>query len=256
MGQGSSSETLHLETRVENPTDGVPPLGLALIAHGRLGGTFDQPEVRKLAEYLRDQRRLRVVSWNSRGNGASGGGNEWSDLGIWMGDAGVADYNRVLRESMSRFLEDFPDIQKAQLFICGYSAGAIYAGCSRPAPSFTQFQPPRYVLVSYPVDLNPLIGFWKTGSYFRSLEGLVQGNGWPDLPSELDGKEPDVAGVLTVTGSGETFLFYGIWTSTLESKDTRKVLKQVVVQGVGHAWGDKAIHIPEEVDKWLRDTEG
>ncbi|KAK6953058.1 hypothetical protein Daesc_005357 [Daldinia eschscholtzii] len=225
MGQGSSSQVVQLETRVENPSNGEPPCGLALIAHGRLGGTFDQPPVRLLAEYLRDKRGLRVVTWNARGIGRSGGGNEWSDFGIWIGDAGINDYH-------------------------GYSAGAIFAGCTRPPRAFPQFASPYYILVSYPIELNPLIAFHKSGSYFRSVEALVQGHGWENLPAEFQGHEPDVSGVLTVTGQFEG-IFYGLWTQILGSKNARHVLRQVLVDGAGHAWDDKAPRIVEEVDKWL-----
>ncbi|KAI1371213.1 Alpha/Beta hydrolase protein [Hypoxylon crocopeplum] len=251
MGQGPSHDEVHLETRVENPKNGKDPQGLALIAHGRLGGTFDQPPVRLLAEYLRDERQLRVVTWNARGMGGSGGGNEWTHLGVWLGDAGISDYHRMLRESMTAYVEDFPEAKEAPLFICGYSAGAIFAGCSRPPISFPQFAPAHYVLISYPVDLNPLIGIHKSGSYFRSVEALVQGHGWENLPAEFHGKEPEVTGVFTVTGQLETFVFYGMWTGILGSKNARNILKQVVVEGAGHAWGDKAPRIVEEVNKWL-----
>lgn len=65
-----------LETRVEQP-EGEVPRGLALIAHGRLGGTYDDPVVCTLAHYLVETRRMRVVTWNARGTaGNSGGGNE------------------------------------------------------------------------------------------------------------------------------------------------------------------------------------
>ncbi|KAI2616742.1 Alpha/Beta hydrolase protein [Hypoxylon sp. NC1633] len=251
MGQGPSHEEVQLETRVEDPKNGRDPRGLAFIAHGRLGGTFDQPPVRLLAEYLRDERQLRVVTWNARGMGGSGGGNEWTDFGTWIGDAGINDYHRMLQESMATFVRDFPDADNAQLFLCGYSAGSIFAGCTRPPPSFPQFAPAYYILISYPVDLNPLIGIYKTRSYFRSVEALVQGHGWENLAAEFHGKEPDVAGVFTITGQLETFMFYGMWTSILERKNTRKVLRQVVVDGAGHAWGDKSYRIVEEVDKWL-----
>lgn len=101
MGQGPSAETVHLETRVEDPPNGALPKGLALIAHGRLGGDMNGPVIRQLAEYFRDKRQLRSVTWNARGVGASGGGNEWSDLGIWMGDAAINDYNVRLLEVCS-----------------------------------------------------------------------------------------------------------------------------------------------------------
>ncbi|KAI0844038.1 hypothetical protein F5Y00DRAFT_249654 [Daldinia vernicosa] len=250
MGQGPSHDIVQLETRVEDPQNGKSPKGLALIAHGRLGGNFDQPPVRLLAEYLRDKKQLRVVTWNARGIGRSGGGNEWTDFGVWIGDAGINDYHRMLRESMTQYVEDFPDTQGAQLFLCGYSAGAIFAGCSRPPLSFPQFAPAHYILISYPIELNPLIAFHKSGSYFRSVEALVQGHGWENLPGEFQGREPEVAGVLTVTGQWEG-VFYGMWTQILGSKNARNVLRQVRVEGANHAWDDKAPRIVEEVDKWL-----
>ncbi|KAI1808566.1 hypothetical protein F4811DRAFT_499818 [Daldinia bambusicola] len=250
MGQGPSSQVVQLETRVEDPVNGEPPRGLALIAHGRLGGNFDQPPVRLLAEYLRDKRGLRVVTWNARGIGRSEGGNEWTDFGIWVGDAGINDYHRMLWESMDQYVKDFPDTKGAQLFLCGYSAGAVFAGCTRPPLAFPQFASPYYILISYPIELNPLMALHKSGSYFRSVEALVQGHGWENLPAEFEGREPDVSGVFTVTGQFEG-VFYGLWTHILGSKNARHVLRQVLVDGAGHAWDDKAPRIVEEVDKWL-----
>lgn len=95
MGQNTSHEAVYLETRVEDPPNGDPQ-GLALLSHGRLGGSYDQPPIRLLAEYLRDKRRLRVVTWNNRGVGNSGGQSEWNDFGVWVGDAGINDYNVYL----------------------------------------------------------------------------------------------------------------------------------------------------------------
>ncbi|CAJ2513286.1 Uu.00g014050.m01.CDS01 [Anthostomella pinea] len=259
MGQGPSHDVAELETRVEDPQDGRRPEGLALIAHGRLGGSFDQAPVRLLAEYFRNQRHLRVVTWNARGNGHSAGGNEWANFGNWQGDAYVDDYQRMLRDAMSRYAQDFPDAEHAQLFICssdlmtGYSAGAIFAGCARPPRSSTQFAAPRYILISYPVELNPIMAVFKTGSYFRSVEALVQGymvgKTWP--PSSIVKSRPEVAGVLTISAEYDTKLFYSVWTGTLWSKNARGNLWHVVVEGAGHAWNEKAHCIVEEVDKWL-----
>ncbi|KAH8891455.1 hypothetical protein GQ53DRAFT_686996 [Thozetella sp. PMI_491] len=185
--------------------------------------------------------------------GNSEGGNEWTDIGLWMGDGGVADYNRMLREAMAKFIEDFPGTQDAKLFICGYSAGGMFAGCTRPPLGQAGFSAPYYILVSYPVELNPLISLHKAGSYFRSIESLVRGHGWEKLPTEFGGKEPEVAGVFTVTGGYEKVLFYGVWAQSLARSDSRKVLRQVVVPGASHAWGDKSPRIVEEVDKWLQE---
>ncbi|KAI1504604.1 hypothetical protein F5X99DRAFT_371485 [Biscogniauxia marginata] len=254
MGQAPSHDIGELETRVENPPDGRPPQGLALIAHGRMGGSFDQPPVRLLAEYLCNQRQLRVVTWNDRGVGRSPEPNEWSDFATWMGDAGTTDYNGMLGEHMRRFTEDFHDFggdRKAQLFICGYSAGAIYAGCARPPPWFHQFAPAHYILISYPVELNPVIWIFKSGSYFRSVEALVQGHGWENLPHEFEGKEPEVSGVLTIIGQHDTYVFYSTWAGILQSKNSRNALEQAIVADAGHDWNNKAHCIVEEVEKWL-----
>lgn len=250
MGQGPSHEEVKLETRVEDPTNGEEPQGLALIAHGRLGGTFDQPAVRLLAEYLRDRRQMRVVTWNARGMGQSEGKNEWSDFGVWIGEPGIGDYQRMLRESMTEYVKQFPDANDIPLFICGYSAGAIFAGCSRPSPSYPQFSPARYILISYPVDFSPFIGFHKTGSYYRAVEALVQGHGWENLPPEFQGNEPNITGVLTITGQFEA-MFYHIWAGILGSKNARNALTQVIVPEAEHDWNGKAHCIVEQVDKWL-----
>ncbi|KAI1136526.1 hypothetical protein F5Y05DRAFT_405421 [Hypoxylon sp. FL0543] len=250
MGQSPSHE-VRLETKVEEPENGNAPQGLALISHGRAGGHFNDPAVRTLAEYLRDVRRLRVVTWNARGIGRSEGGNEWTDYGIWTGDVTIADYRRMLQESMSKYVQDFPEAQNAQLFLCGYSAGAIWTGCIRPPPSFPQFAPAHYILISYPVDLSFLLGVHRTGSYYRAVEALVQGYGWENLPPEFHGKEPEVAGVFAITGQWDALMFYGLWTGILSSKNARNVLRHTIVEGATHTWDDKAPRIAEEVDKWL-----
>lgn len=134
----------------------------------------------------------------------------------------------------------------------GYSAGAIFAGCARPPLSLVPvFAPAHYILLSYPVELNPVIGLFKSGSYFRSVEALVQGDGWENLPPEFDGKEPEVSGVLTIMGGREKVLFYNTWTGILESKNKRGVLSQVVVDGAGHNWEGMTDRIVQEADKWL-----
>lgn len=131
----------------------------------------------------------------------------------------------------------------------GYSAGALAAGCARPHPSPT-FSAPHYILISYPVELNPVIGLFCSGAYFRSVEALVQGHGWEHLPPAFQGNEPEVAGVLTITGQGETFLFYNLWTGILGSKNARQNLTQVVVEGAGHAWDGRVEALVDEVRKW------
>lgn len=142
------------------------------------------------------------------------------------------------------------------MHIQGYSAGALWAGCvRRPSIHFPQFLPARYVLVAYPVELNSVLSVFKSGSYFRAVEALVQGHGWENL-GKLHGVsvEPDVAGVLTLTGEHDRGPLFGLWLFILGSKNARKVLKQVVVDGANHTWDGKVHCISEEVEKWLAES--
>lgn len=342
MGQASSHDTTtttnnNLDIRVEDPGPRdaatgtaaacVVPQGLALIAHGRFANK-DHTLVRGLAEYFRDERRLRVVTWDDL---EAGGRGLSEDLMVWTGEVGAGDYNvsflslslcvcaclsiplsrngtflllevlpweqfltdvyiythtanpprghgkvrdRLPRRSRCRALhlckpsrsgpipipplelcgqKHTPDTSPPVGLQQGYSAGAISAGCARPAPSLvTRFSPARYVLVSYPVETNFLIALHRSGSCFRSVETLVQGHGWENLPGEFGGREPDVAGVLTITGGDDRGWFYGVWTGILGGKNARGNLWQVVVEGVGHVWVDGMVGwAVEEVRKWL-----
>lgn len=91
MGQAPSSEPPKLDHRSVDPLS-LPPKGLALIAHGRLGGTIDCPIVGALATCLRERHGCRVVTWSARGIANSEGANEWGDLGVWVGDKSREDY--------------------------------------------------------------------------------------------------------------------------------------------------------------------
>ena len=93
MGQApSSSEPPELDHRTADPPT-LPPTGLALIAHGRLGGTLDCPIVGALAACLRERHGCRVVTWSARGIANSKGVNEWGDLDVWVGNKSSEDYN-------------------------------------------------------------------------------------------------------------------------------------------------------------------
>ena len=92
MGQAPSSEPPKLDYRIADPPT-LPPKGLALVAHGRLGGTLDCSIVGALAACLRESHDCRVVTWSARGMGNSEGVNEWGDLGVWVGDRNREDYS-------------------------------------------------------------------------------------------------------------------------------------------------------------------
>ena len=99
MGQSVSQssdpeEQPWLESRVTNPI-GVPQ-GLALIAHGKLGGNYDSRATTALVQHLSKVYRVRVITWNARGVGSSGGGGQFASLRAWIGDCNVQDYKVTL----------------------------------------------------------------------------------------------------------------------------------------------------------------
>jgi hypothetical protein len=91
MGQGPSAGPPKLDYRTADPPT-LPPRGLALIAHGRLGGSINCPIVGALATCLRERHGCRVVTWSARGIDKSEGRSEWGDLGVWVGDKSREDY--------------------------------------------------------------------------------------------------------------------------------------------------------------------
>lgn len=85
-------------------------------------------------------------------------------------------HKRFLHQAMGTFNTDFPAVQHPELFICGYSAGAMSAGCARPHPPLApRFPTVRYVLASYPVEANPAIGVFKSGSLLPLCRGAGAG---------------------------------------------------------------------------------
>ncbi|KAG8163179.1 hypothetical protein KVR01_007657 [Diaporthe batatas] len=256
MGQAPSSfDSERPEPRVEDPE--TPPRGLALIAHGRFGN-MNGFVVRKLAEYFREERRLRVVTWDDLV--VWDGRDFHADWTIWIGDVAHHHYNltrsnrqHFLHQAMENFKNDFPDVGNPELFICGYSAGAIAAGCTRPQPASlaSHFTSIRYILVSYPVESNFVIGVFKTGSNFGSVEGLLQGHGWEGLPAEFNGAEPKVDGVLVINGSNDRGPFFGVWSGILWGKNSRGKLSQVVVDGANHTWDYMEHRLVDGVGDWL-----
>lgn len=81
---------------------------------------------------------------------------------------------------------------------------------------------------------------------------MLPGRGGAGEGPRLGGREPEVAGVLTVTGAGDRGMFYGVWAGILAGKNARCNLWQVVVEGVGHVWADEVVRrAVEEVRRWL-----
>lgn len=149
--------------------------GLAIIAHplGRLGGSFDDAIVTHLASLFLTHFQLRVVRFNSRGVGKSGGSPSWT------GRSECSDFQELLLKCVDNFCLDFPDSIAAQLVVAGYSAGSLYATTVRvpkgvyETRQFRGGKKPRYVLVSFPAGVTWALSFFTTKTYNDALKELL-----------------------------------------------------------------------------------
>jgi len=256
MGQTTSQsneEQPWLDTKVTNPIG--DPQGLALIAHGRLGGNQASFATTTLANHLRKVHHVRVITWNARGVGMSEGLREFTSVAAWTGTQNVEDYNVILEQAILEFYSDYPNARNCDLFICGHSAGAVYASTVRPPQHVTPvtiFKPAKYILLSYPVVPAPILGLHKTGWYFRALEGIVGGGGWEECLDEPRADVLTLMGSKEVEGIGKC---YWIWAAILQSK--RKVsqgsFRQVIVDGANHGWHDYGHCIGDEIERWIEE---
>lgn len=149
--------------------------GLAIIAHpfGRLGGSLDDPLVTHLASLLLTHAHLRVVRFNSRGVGKSGGSPSWT------GKSECSDFQEIVARCIDNFCLDFPDSTAAQLAVAGYSAGSLYASTVK-VPSavydlrqFRGAKKPRYILLSFPAGVTWALSFFTTRTYTNALKSLL-----------------------------------------------------------------------------------
>ncbi|KAK0477869.1 hypothetical protein IW261DRAFT_1366530 [Armillaria novae-zelandiae] len=211
-----------------------------------------------IAEHLRLKRNARVVTWNARGMGNSEGGNEMSSFEEWMGMRNCDDYKDTFKEQVLKFVNDFPSAKDCDLFVCGYSAGAIYATTIRLSGDLYDqcaqvfSYPIKYILVSYPIAAAWALGLGLTGWYLRSLEGLVGGY-WEGSPHERP------ADVLILMGGNEiggwwcpVSWAYNMWTGVLDGKHRQEQGKfwKVIVDGADHVWNGRLHRIGEEIEKW------
>ncbi|KAK0191823.1 hypothetical protein F5146DRAFT_928754 [Armillaria mellea] len=211
-----------------------------------------------VADHLRDKRNARVVTWNARGIGSSDGGNELSGFVEWMGMRNCDDYKDIFNEQILKFVNDFPSASGCDLFVCGYTAGAMYATTIRLSDDLYDkcsqvfCHPMKYILVSYPIGVAWALGLGLTGWYFRALEGLVGGY-WEGCPNERQ------ADVLILMGRSDlggwwspACWSYNKWTGVLDEKHRKEQGKfwKVVVDGADHMWSGKLHRIGEEAEKW------
>ncbi|KAK7683458.1 hypothetical protein QCA50_013291 [Cerrena zonata] len=246
--------SIQIEKDVLEPSS--TPQALAFVAHGRMGGRMTCPCTSTLAEHLRAQYGVRVVKWNARGLGLSEGEDEYSSWGAWVGNHNREDYNRIVEEEIKKFVTEFPQEAggpKKDIFICGYSTGAIHATTIRiPSAYDSYFNPVKYILLSYPLVVSPILGLEKTGWYFRALEGLVGGE-WEGCSNERPADVLSIIGGLEVPKYTPGRLAYTTWLKVLNSKrkEGQGRLDTVCVEGANHVWKGKIDQIGIEVDKWM-----
>ncbi|KAF6766772.1 hypothetical protein PSEUBRA_000098 [Kalmanozyma brasiliensis GHG001] len=161
--------------------------GLAILAHplGRLGGSLDDPVITHLASLLLTHAQLRVVRFNSRGVGKSGGSPSWT------GSSECRDFQEILAKCIDNFCLDFPDSTASHLVVAGYSAGGLYASTVRvPAAVYDlkQFRGggrPRYVLLNFPAGVTWALSFFTTRTYTNALKGLLSSKVVPGASAGL-----------------------------------------------------------------------
>ncbi|PWN52159.1 hypothetical protein IE53DRAFT_385424 [Violaceomyces palustris] len=303
-----------------NPAESPSIKGLAIIAHplGRLGGNMDDPVVQSLKSYLLKERSSRVVTFNSRGVGQSQGSASWT------GKEESWDYQFLLRKMIIDLLgstsdEDGSKNHHYDLYLCGYSAGSLYASCSflsdnsrledegkeaygigvdfcRPGPVTADggrrkawFRRPRYILISYPLDMVWALSLFRSSFYHSALERLLksdwdgglqerQGDGG-EREKRFDGDPRSVgkesiralaSDVLVIFGLQDQFTkesSYEKWTTKLSSiapppstssspRPTKasSTFDQVRIDNSDHFWRSKDSlgKLTRSVDRWLR----
>ncbi|KDN43892.1 hypothetical protein K437DRAFT_268968 [Tilletiaria anomala UBC 951] len=168
----------------------------------------------------------RVVLVNARGASSgsylAGAADAADSAGSasWTGSTEAADFQAVLDISIEQFAAAWPHAAGVPLVLCvrptaklpqGYSAGALYASSARrPAERRIQLQPDvtpsaaalrtKYVLLSYPLDVLWALSLFRSGTYTKRLEALLQP---PQAPRDADQAIP--IDVLMVHGNEDQF---------------------------------------------------
>lgn len=202
--------------------------GLAIVAHpfGRLGGSLDDPIVTHLAALFLTHARLRVVRFNSRGVGKSGGSASWT------GRSECNDFQDIVAKCIDNFCLDFPESTQAQIVIAGYSAGALYASTVRVPPvvyDLRQFRGagrPLYVLVSFPAGVTWALSFFTTRTYTDALKRLLTSKTLP-------------GGATSFATAGEEEREAKAAASAVESTPTNDGATQPVASHVLAVYGDQ-----------------
>ncbi|SNX81392.1 uncharacterized protein MEPE_00097 [Melanopsichium pennsylvanicum] len=231
--------------------------GLAIIAHpfGRLGGSLDDPIVTHLASLLLTHAYVRVVRFNSRGVGKSGGSASWT------GRSECSDFQEIVSKCVDNFCLDFPHTTAAQLIIAGYSAGSLYASTVRVPPAIydlRQFRGgnrPRYILLSFPAGVTWALSFFTTKSYTNAFNKLLASTTTPggnnrtvlderevkaasrvaeSTPSNDGAAQPVSSHIITIYGDQDQFTglaTYQTWTNECSSIAASPIRAELEAEG-------------------------
>ncbi|CBQ67473.1 conserved hypothetical protein [Sporisorium reilianum SRZ2] len=176
---------IYLHTIVQDPPSlasaSTSCRGLAVLAHplGRLGGSLDDPVITHVASLLLTHAHLRVVRFNARGVGKSGGSPSWT------GRTECSDFQEIVAKCIDNFCLDFPDSSAAQVAVLGYSAGGLYASTvtvPRGVYDLKQFRGaprPRYILLSFPAGVTWALSLFRTRTYTEALKRLLTSTAGP-----------------------------------------------------------------------------
>ncbi|GAC96653.1 hypothetical protein PHSY_004236 [Pseudozyma hubeiensis SY62] len=262
---------IYLQTVVQDPpslaSSATSCRGLAIVAHpfGRLGGSLDDPVVTHLASLLLTHAHLRVVRFNSRGVGKSGGSPSWT------GKSESSDFQELLSRCIDNFCLDFPESSAAQVVIAGYSAGALYASTVKVPTAiydlkqFRGAKQPRYILISFPAGVTWALSFFTSKTYTDALKKLLASDTIPGTTAgttedegeakaaarsvestpSVDGASLPVAShVLAVYGDQDQFTGLGTYDTWVEgcssvaasaSKQERgSTFHHVLIEGADH----------------------
>ncbi|CDS00671.1 uncharacterized protein SPSC_02316 [Sporisorium scitamineum] len=240
---------IYLQSIVQDPpslaSSSTSCRGLAILAHplGRLGGSLDDPVITHLASLLLTHAHLRVIRFNSRGVGKSGGSASWT------GRTECSDFQEILSKCIDNFCLDFPDSSAAQLVIAGYSAGGLYASTVTVPSSvydlkqFRGAKQPRYILLSFPAGVTWALSFFTSRTYTDAMKRLLTSTVVPgattaatmeeeegearaaaraaeSTPSNDGASQPVASHVLAVYGDQDQFTglgSYETWTNECSS---------------------------------------
>ena len=166
-------------------------------------------------------RGMLVVTFDSRGAGASGGRTSWTLV------PECRDYQAVVDWALGTFAvpRDVP------LVFCGYSCGALQASAARAPRAWADV---RYVLVSYPLDVVWLLTCFGTRHFRRCLDEAAERR------------------VLLMYGTADQFTsaaHYAAWAHAL----TQRRSVDALAAPCDHFWRG-ALHTLAHAGAWARST--